>query len=109
MPTGCLVFPPEKVDKYTTEKVLSIDVKPGWKAGTKLRYNNEGDELPNGKYQDIVVTIQEKPHSLFKRENNDLHMTIRLSLKEALTGYTKKITTLDARNLNINNMKIIFE
>lgn len=29
-------------------KVVEVNVKPGWKAGTKITFANEGDELPNG-------------------------------------------------------------
>ena len=37
-------------DNHTTsmkEKILTINVKPGWKVGTKITFNNEGDQGPN--------------------------------------------------------------
>lgn len=37
-------------DNHTTsmkEKILTINVKPGWKEGTKITFQNEGDQGPN--------------------------------------------------------------
>jgi DnaJ homolog subfamily B member 4 len=64
----------------------------GWSAG---------DERPNVTPADLVFVIDEKPHSQFLREGNDLIYKARLSLVEALTGTTININTLDGRKLTI--------
>ncbi|KAI9026665.1 hypothetical protein CLU79DRAFT_742855 [Phycomyces nitens] len=90
--------------KYVTaEKILTVNVKPGWKAGTKIRFPNEGDELPNGQQQDIEFVVEEKPHPTYTREGDSLHITIQLTLAEALAGFSKHIKTLDGRTLGVNN------
>ena len=43
----------------------------------------------------------EKPHPVFTRDGNDLIVTQKIPLAEALTGYTVHLTTLDGRNLTI--------
>src|SRR4051812_24183102 len=91
----------------TTDKVLSIDVKPGWKAGTKIKFAEEGDELPGGGAQDIEFVVEEKPHPTFKREGDHLRTTITITLAEALTGFKKTITTLDGRSLAVSNNSVI--
>lgn len=48
-----------------------------------------------------MFIIDEKPHSVFKRDGNDLVVTQKISLVEALTGYTAQITTLDGRTLTV--------
>jgi DnaJ family protein B protein 4 len=93
----------------STDKVLTINVKAGWKAGTKIRFPGEGDELENGVTQDIEFVVEEKPHAIFKREGNNLRMNIRLSLVEALTGFQKSIKTLDDRTLSVNNTKSVIQ
>lgn len=90
----------------TVEKILTVPVKPGWKAGTKIRFSGEGDELPDGRKQDIEFVIEEKPHSVYSREGDDLRATISLSLGEALTGFGKKITTLDGKELAVANRNV---
>ncbi|KAF4371602.1 hypothetical protein CsatB_000956 [Cannabis sativa] len=83
------------------EEILSIVIKPGWKKGTKITFPEKGNEQPNVIPADLVFIIDEKPHSTFARDGNDLVVTQRISLAEALTGYTVNLTTLDGRNLTI--------
>lgn len=83
------------------EEILIIDVKPGWKKGTKITFPEKGNEQPNVIPADLVFIIDEKPHSVFTRDGNDLIVTQKISLAEALTGYTVCLTTLDGRNLTI--------
>ncbi|KAF9083876.1 hypothetical protein BGX23_011063 [Mortierella sp. AD031] len=86
----------------TADKILTVDVKPGWKAGTKIRFPNEGDELPNGATQDIEFIIEEKPHDTFTRRGDDLIVDLELTLLEALTGFTKSVKTLEGRTLPVS-------
>ncbi|KAK2380793.1 dnaJ protein subfamily B member [Trifolium repens] len=83
------------------EEILTITVKPGWKKGTKITFPEKGNEQPNVTAADLVFVIDERPHSIFSREGNDLIVTQKISLAEALTGYTVHITTLDGRKLSI--------
>jgi DnaJ family protein B protein 4 len=83
------------------EEILTIDVKPGWKKGTKITFPEKGNEQPGVIPADLVFIIDEKPHPVFTREGNDLIVTQKISLVEALTGYTVNLTTLDGRRLTI--------
>ena len=68
---------PKKEDKY-----VSISVKPGWKSGTKVTFQKEGDQTKGKIPSDIVFLIRDKPHPLFRREGSDLRYTARLTLKQ---------------------------
>lgn len=83
------------------EEILTIDIKPGWKKGTKITFPEKGNEEPNVVPADLVFIIDEKPHSVFTRDGNDLVINQKISLAEALTGYTVHLTTLDGRKLTI--------
>lgn len=89
------------------EEILTIDIKPGWKKGTKITFPEKGNEQPNVIPADLVFIIDEKPHSVFTRDGNDLIVTQNISLAEALTGYTVHLTTLDGRNLSIPITNVI--
>ncbi|ORX77531.1 DnaJ-domain-containing protein [Anaeromyces robustus] len=86
-----------------TQKVISINITPGWKAGTKITYSGEGDELPNGQFQDIVFIIEDKPEQspIFKREGSDLRINLQIELWEALGGFSKYITHMDGHQVII--------
>merc|ERR1719189_1475336 len=89
-------------------KVLKIEVKRGWKAGTKITFPKEGDELPGIIPADIQFIIGEKPHTVFQRDGNQLVMKREVSLKEALLGsLIVSVETLDHRNLQIAINKIV--
>lgn len=92
----------------TSEKVLQVDVKPGWKAGTKIRFAGEGDDLGNGA-QDIVFVIEEKRHSAFKRSGDDLNIDLTLTLDEALCGFKKPISLLSDKIIHVNNSNTVIK
>ncbi|KAG2110237.1 uncharacterized protein F5147DRAFT_689724 [Suillus discolor] len=87
----------------TEEKVLEIQVLPGWKSGTKIRFPRAGNEQPNGEAQDLVFVVEDKPHDVFTREGDDLICRLRIPLVDALTGVDgkKTIVALDGRKLQI--------
>lgn len=89
------------------QEVLTIDIKPGWKKGTKITFPEKGNEQPGITAADLVFIIDEKPHKVFTRDGNDLVYTQTISLAEALTGYTVNLTTLDGRNLTIPVNRVI--
>ncbi|CAB52880.1 Protein psi1 [Schizosaccharomyces pombe] len=85
------------------DRILEIKVKPGWKAGTKIKFAGEGDEKPDGTVQDIQFVLAEKPHPVFTRSGDDLRMQVELSLKEALLGFSKQISTIDGKKLKVSS------
>jgi len=80
-------------------KVLTINVKPGWKAGTKITFPREGDQFPNKIPADVVFIVRDKPHQQFRREGSDLLYTCKLSLKEALCGTKVEVPTITGRKV----------
>ena len=77
------------------EKVLTIEIKPGWKQGTKITFPREGDQSPSTIPADIIFIIKDKPHPTFKREGSDLIYTAKLALKDvsehSLVGSTSAL------------------
>lgn len=85
----------------SVEEILTIDIKPGWKKGTKITFPEKGNETRNVIPSDLVFIIEERAHPKFKRDGNDLVYTHKISLVEALTGCVIQLTTLDGRSLAI--------
>lgn len=54
-----------------------INIKAGWKDGTKITYEREGDESPGVIPADIIFEIHTKPHPIFTRDNDNLKCTVR--------------------------------
>ncbi|KAH0909803.1 hypothetical protein HID58_033124 [Brassica napus] len=91
----------------TVEEILKIDITPGWKKGTKITFPEKGNHEPGVTPADLIFVIDEKPHSVYKRDGNDLIVDKKVSLLEALTGITISLTTLDGRNLTIPVLDIV--
>jgi len=91
----------------TEDKVLTINIKPGWKSGTKITFPKEGDQLPGRIPADIAFVIKDKPHQHFKREGSDIRYCLKISLRDALCGFTTKIPTLDGTSRPYKAAKIV--
>jgi len=82
--------------KRPSETVLEISVKPGWKAGTKVTFPGEGDEIGNtGAAQDVVFVIREKRHPLYSREGSNLLHHRKVPLVDALCGFKFELDHLE--------------
>ena len=86
-------------------KVLEIAYKAGWKKGTKVKFQGAGHEDEYGRGQTIVFVVEEKPHGRFTREDDDLVVSLNVSLLDALTGTTegtREVEHLDGRKIKVN-------
>jgi DnaJ-class molecular chaperone len=99
---------PDQRSLVTEEKVLVIEVQPGWKAGTKVRFANMGNEQPGVSAADVVFVVREKPHASFQRKGNDLHYRARVSLEDALCGCKVDVfSPFENRILRVNCRDVI--
>ncbi|KAI3390155.1 hypothetical protein SNEBB_001827 [Seison nebaliae] len=78
-------------------KILSIDVKKGWKDGTKITFPKEGDQSARTVPADVTFVVREKPHTLFTRESDNLVYRAEISLKDALCGTRIQVPLISGR------------
>ena len=50
---------------------------------------------------DIIFVTEDEPHETFERDGSNLRMTVKISLKDALTGTIVTVNTIDDRTLRI--------
>ena len=86
------------------EKVLTVTIKPGWKAGTKITFSREGDKIPGKIPADIAFVIRDKAHSVFSRDGTNIIYTHKMTLRDALCGCVIEIPTLDGKKHGLNLM-----
>ncbi|CAF3242173.1 unnamed protein product [Rotaria socialis] len=85
-------------------KIVEVHIDKGMEDGKKITFSGEGDQEPGLQSGDIVVVLDEKEHSTFKRDKTDLHMKMQVTLIESLCGFQKVIKTLDNRQLVITSL-----
>lgn len=88
-------------------KELLVDIQAGMKEGTKITFRGEGDASQSKTAGDLTFIINSAPHKIFVRDSQHLRMNMRISLKEALTGFSRTIKHLDDRDVSIKIDKII--
>ncbi|XP_039860808.1 dnaJ homolog subfamily B member 1b [Simochromis diagramma] len=89
------------------EKILEVQIKKGWKEGTKITFPKEGDETPTNIPADIAFVLKDKPHPVFKRDGSDIIYTAKISLRDALCGCTVNAPTVDGRTVTVSSTDIV--
>lgn len=101
------VLNPDGKSYKKEDKVLTINVVPGWKAGTKVTFQHEGDRNSSSIPADIVFIIRDKPHAHFKREGTNIVHTAKISLRDSLCGCKVNVPTLGGGSIPIQLGEII--
>ena len=76
-------------------KILEVHIDKGMKHGQRITFTGEADQVPG----DVVLLLQEKEHEVFQRDGNDLHMTYKTGLVEALCGFQFTFKHLDGHQI----------
>lgn len=84
------------------DKVLSVPIKKGLKPGSKIKYPDMGDQVEGG-VQDLHFIVKEKDHPMFKRDGDDIKHIVDIDLKEALTGWSRTVGTIDGKQVNVSS------
>ncbi|RNF11893.1 chaperone DnaJ protein [Trypanosoma conorhini] len=85
----------------TEKKMFEVEVLPGYKKGTKIRFHQEGGIVqgyPPNVLADMVFILDEKPHPRFERSGTDVRTTVHINLKQALLGTKVNVLALDGTN-----------
>ncbi len=78
-------------------KTLAVKIPAGVDEGDRIRLSGEGEHGVNGGPSgDLYVQIHLKAHTVFQREQNDLHCEMPISFTTAALGGDIEIPTLDA-------------
>jgi DnaJ-class molecular chaperone len=86
-----------------TLKMLEVHVEPGMGVGTEIVFAGESEQSPDFLPGDIIFVLKVKQHPRFRRTGNDLHTEVKISLREALIGYVKRISHLDGHLVELEH------
>jgi molecular chaperone DnaJ len=85
------------------KETIRVTIPQGVREGSKVRVAGKGEPGANGGQPgDLYLVIHIKPHPFLKRERNNLHMEVPVTVREAMVGGTITIPTADGSvNLKI--------
>jgi molecular chaperone DnaJ len=77
-------------------KTLSVKIPAGVDDGDRIRLSGEGEAGVNsGPSGDLYVVVNLLAHSVFQRDNNDLHCEMPISFTTAALGGELQVPTID--------------
>lgn len=79
---------------HSTSRV-ELNIPAGINSGQQLRVPGKGERGTNGGPNgDLYIEIRVRPHKEFKRQGNDIHLTIPLSFVDATLGTSVDVPTV---------------
>ncbi|KAL4341812.1 hypothetical protein GQ457_08G021700 [Hibiscus cannabinus] len=88
--------------KYEREGyTLTVDIEKGMQDGQEVVFYEDGEPIVDGEPGDLKFLIRTARHDQFRREGNDLHTTVTITLVQALVGFEKTIQHLDDHSVDI--------
>ncbi|MEQ8966435.1 MAG: DnaJ C-terminal domain-containing protein [Azospirillaceae bacterium] len=79
-------------------RTLGVTVPAGTEDGTTLRLKGQGLKgLGGGTPGDALVEVRVRPHPHFRREGLDIHLTLPVTLAEAVEGASVAVPTVDGK------------
>ena len=75
-------------------KTIDLKLPKGLEDGTQMRLKGKGERGPGGA-GDGLVTLEIEPHTLYRREGDNVRFDLPITLDEALRGAKVKLPTVD--------------
>ncbi len=88
-------------------ETYKIYIEKGIPDKHKITLFSAANDYTDAEASDIVFEVIQRPHPFFKRVNKfDLKVEVKLTLKEALLGFKKRIRHLDGHFVKIHSKSI---
>lgn len=80
-------------------KQSSVQVDPGMGEHTTLTFKGMGDQVPKQENSNLVIKFKQLPNKHFRRNGDDLILTVPMNFADALNFKPVSVRTLDGRSL----------
>ncbi len=81
-------------DGSEQQETIEVKIPPGVKEGSKIRVRGKGG-LGEGSPGDLYIIVDVRPHEYFRREGDDIYVSVPISITEAALGAKVDVPTLD--------------
>lgn len=80
----------------STEAPVVVRIPPGADEGSRVRIPGHGAPSSNGGAPgDLVLTVHVTPHAYFRREGDDIHLDLPITIAEAYRGAKVRVPTIE--------------
>ena len=74
---------------------VTVRIPAGVSDGGRVRIAGQGGKIPGAEPGDLLLTVKVRPHEHFRREGEDLHLDLPVTLIEAYEGAKVRVPTPD--------------
>lgn len=87
-------------EKNSKDENVKIKIPVGIKNGSKIKVKDKGG-ISNNARGDLYITVNVKPHPIYSRVENDIHITLPITFTEAALGADIYVPTIDSGDIKI--------
>eukprot|EP00931_Biecheleriopsis_adriatica_P121303 TRINITY_DN96394_c0_g1_i1.p1 TRINITY_DN96394_c0_g1~~TRINITY_DN96394_c0_g1_i1.p1 ORF type:complete len:493 (-),score=128.05 TRINITY_DN96394_c0_g1_i1:172-1650(-) len=85
---------------------IDAQIEKGMRDGESLTFPYMNDQRPGMVPGAVILNLKASRHPEFERRGDDLHMTHKVSLREALLGWTKTVRHMDGHTVEIGTESV---
>ncbi len=86
--------------RISTKETVEVRIPPGAQEGSRLRVAGKGNAGTHGAPPgDLYITVRVEPHKFFRRDGDDIEITVPIRIDEAGLGTKIEVPTIDGRAL----------
>jgi molecular chaperone DnaJ len=86
--------------RLSKTEVVEVRIPPGAQSGSRLRVAGKGNAgRTGGAAGDLYITVRVEPHAFFRRDGDDIHIQLPVTVSEAGLGAKIEVPTIDGRAL----------
>jgi molecular chaperone DnaJ len=86
--------------RISTSENVEVRIPPGAQQGSRLRVAGKGNAGTHGAPPgDLYITVRVEPHPFFRRDGDDIEITVPIRIDEAGLGTKIEVPTIDGRAL----------
>ena len=87
---------------------LTVDILPGMSDGEQIKFDQVADEAVGHIAGDLIFIVKQVPDSLFTRQGDNLHMSIAISLLDALVGFRRSYKHVDGHEFIVEKSDVTY-
>lgn len=80
---------------------LEAVIERGMPDGAKISFERMSEQMPGQIPGDVHLVLRQQPHKRFERRGDDLYTDIKVSLRDALAGFSTTLEHLDGRAVSV--------
>lgn len=86
------------------DKKVEISVESGCPSDNVIKFNGEGNEIPDAEAGDLMVKVSVRKHKIYTRAGADLVIEKEITLKQSLLGFNFTLKYLDGKDFVVSTV-----